>query len=151
MIDGGGYKNSRGNMLLGVAVAILSIVGLGTNVYKHNTGENVEWFSIVSELAMFAAALYFIISYFRNRKEEKKEEKEIILTKKIALIEKNEEGGYVIHSSDTESTIIGEGETIAEAKADFEKALREAIDAYKEDGEDVPAELQNMEFEYKEK
>ena len=49
MIDGGGYKNSRGNMLLGVAVAILSIVGLGTNVYKHNTGENVEWFSIVSE------------------------------------------------------------------------------------------------------
>ena len=71
MIDGGGYKNSRGNMLLGVAVSILSIVGLGTNVYKYNTGENVEWFSIVSELAMFAAALYFIISYFRNRKEEK--------------------------------------------------------------------------------
>ena len=137
-------------MLLGVAVAILSIVGLGTNVYKHNTGENVEWFSIVSELAMFAAALYFIISYFRNRKD-KQEEKEIILTKKIALIEKNEEGGYVIHSSDTESTIIGEGETIAEAKADFEKALREEIDAYKEDGEDVPAELQNVEFEYKEK
>ena len=137
-------------MLLGVAVAILSIVGLGTNVYKHNTGENVEWFSIVSELAMFAAAMYFIISYFRNRKD-KKEEKEIILTKKIALIEKNEEGGYVIHSSDTESTIIGEGETIAEAKADFEKALREAIDAYKEDGEDMPAELQNVEFEYKEK
>ncbi|MBR5863783.1 MAG: type II toxin-antitoxin system HicB family antitoxin [Alistipes sp.] len=150
MIDGGGYKNSRGNMLLGVAVAILSIVGLGTNVYKHNTGENVEWFSIVSELAMFAAALYFVISYFRNRKD-KKDEKEIILTKKIALIEKDEEGGYVIHSSDTESTIIGEGETIAEAKADFEKALREAIDAYKEDGEDVPAELQNVEFEYKEK
>ena len=75
MIDGGGYKNSRGNMLLGVAVSILSIVGLGTNVYKYNTGENVEWFSIVSELAMFAAAMYFIISYFRNRKEEKKDEK----------------------------------------------------------------------------
>lgn len=75
MIDGGGYKNSRGNMLLGVAVAILSIVGLGTNVYKYNTGENVEWFSIVSELAMFAAAIYFVISYFRNRKEEKKDEK----------------------------------------------------------------------------
>ena len=75
MIDGGGYKNSRGNMLLGVAVAILSIVGLCTNVYKYNTGENVEWFSIVSELAMFAAAMYFIISYFRNRKEEKKDEK----------------------------------------------------------------------------
>ena len=55
-------------MLLGVAIAILSIVGLGTNVYKHNTGENVEWFSIVSELAMFAAAMYFVISYFRNRK-----------------------------------------------------------------------------------
>ena len=71
MIDGGEFRNSRGNMLLGVAVAILSIVGLGTNVYKHNTGENVEWFSIVSELAMFAAAMYFIISYFRNRKEEK--------------------------------------------------------------------------------
>ena len=41
----GGTQRTRGNMLLGVAVAILSIVGLGTNVYKHNTGENVEWFS----------------------------------------------------------------------------------------------------------
>ena len=69
----GGTQRTRGNMLLGVAVAILSIVGLGTNVYKHNTGENVEWFSIVSELAMFAAALYFIISYFRNRKDKKEE------------------------------------------------------------------------------
>ena len=88
MIDGGGYKNSRGNMLLGVAVAILSIVGLGTNFtfrtrefeqmeleFFCKPGEDLEWFSIVSELAMFAAAMYFVFSYFRNRKEEKKDEK----------------------------------------------------------------------------
>ena len=75
MIDGGGYKNSRGNMLLGVAVAILSIVGLGTNVYKYNTGVEVEWFSVVSELAVLAAAIYFIVAYFRRRNEEKKDEK----------------------------------------------------------------------------
>ena len=61
-------------MLLGIAAAVLSIIGLGANVYKHNTGVEVEWFSVVSELAVLAAAMYFVISYFRNRKEEKKDE-----------------------------------------------------------------------------
>ncbi len=62
-------------MLLGIAAAVLSIIGLGANVYKHNTGVEVEWFSVVSELAVLVTAIYYIISYFRNRKEEKKDEK----------------------------------------------------------------------------
>ena len=146
----GGAKRTRGNLALWIAVTVISMIGLGANVYKANTGEPIDWTSTIAEAVCLVVAALFVVDYFKKRKEQK-EEKEIILTKKIALIEKDEEGGYVIHSSDTESTIIGEGETIAEAKADFEKALREAIDAYKEDGEDVPAELQNVEFEYKEK
>lgn len=59
---------------MGIAAAVLSIIGLGANVYKHNTGVEVEWFSIVSELAVLVTAIYYIIAYFRNRKEEKKEE-----------------------------------------------------------------------------
>lgn len=74
MLGQGDSRSSRSNMLLGIAAAVLSIIGLGANVYKHNTGVEVEWFSVVSELAVLAAAMYFVISYFRNRKEEKKEE-----------------------------------------------------------------------------
>lgn len=59
---------------MGIAAAVLSIIGLGANVYKHNTGVEVEWFSIVSELAVLVTAIYYIIAYFRNRKEEKNEE-----------------------------------------------------------------------------
>lgn len=75
MLGQGDSRSSRSNMLLGIAAAVLSIIGLGANVYKHNTGVEVEWFSVVSELAVLAAAMYFVISYFRNRKEEKKDEK----------------------------------------------------------------------------
>lgn len=69
--------------------------------------------------------------------------------KTTALIEKTSDGRYSIFTADLVSTIVGEGATVAEAKADFENALREVIQAYAEDGEELPAELQNVEFEYK--
>ncbi|MBQ5923216.1 MAG: type II toxin-antitoxin system HicB family antitoxin [Alistipes sp.] len=69
--------------------------------------------------------------------------------KKTALIEKGKDGRYTIYSADIASTIIGDGDTVAEAKSDFENTLREVIEAYAEDGEDLPEELQGVEFEYK--
>lgn len=66
-----------------------------------------------------------------------------------ALIEKGKDGRYTIYSADIVSTIIGDGDTVAEAKADFENTLREVIEAYAEDGEELPEELQGIEFEYK--
>lgn len=69
--------------------------------------------------------------------------------KTTALIEKTSDGRYSIFTADLVSTIVGEGATVAEAKADFENALHEVIQAYAEDGEELPAELQNVEFEYK--
>ena len=69
--------------------------------------------------------------------------------KTTALIEKTSDGRYSIFTADLVSTIVGEGATVAEAKADFENALQEVIQAYAEDGEELPAELQNVEFEYK--
>lgn len=69
--------------------------------------------------------------------------------KKTALIEKTSDGRYSIFTADLVSTIVGEGATVAEAKADFDNALREVIQAYAEDGEELPSELQDVEFEYK--
>lgn len=70
--------------------------------------------------------------------------------KKTALIEKGEDGEYVIFSSDIASTFVGVGTTIFEAKTQFENAVREVITAYAENGEELPEELQGVEFEYKE-
>ena len=69
--------------------------------------------------------------------------------KTIALIEKGKDGSFGVYTPDINSTIIGSGATVAEAKADFENSLQEIIAAYKDAGESLPAELQNIEFEYK--
>ena len=69
--------------------------------------------------------------------------------KKTALIEKTPDGGYVVYSSDINSTIIGWGATVIEAKADFENALQEVVRVYAEIGEDLPEELKGIELEYK--
>jgi len=69
--------------------------------------------------------------------------------KTLALIEKGNDGIYSIFTPEIESTIIGEGATVAEAKADFENSVREMLNSYIESGEELPKELQNIEFEYK--
>jgi predicted RNase H-like HicB family nuclease len=69
--------------------------------------------------------------------------------KTIALIEKGADGKFGIFTPDIESTIIGGGDTVAEAKADFENSVKEIIDAHSQNGEPLPLELQNIEFEYK--
>lgn len=71
------------------------------------------------------------------------------MKKRTALIEMGADGTFGIHTPDIESTIIGEGSTVAEAKADFENSLREVIDTFAETGTQDPDDLQNTTFIYK--
>lgn len=69
--------------------------------------------------------------------------------KTVALIEKGQDGTFGIYTPDINTTIIGNGETVAEAKEDFQNSLNEIFESYKEDGEELPDELKDIEFEYK--
>lgn len=69
--------------------------------------------------------------------------------KTIALIERGKDGSFGIFTPDLASTIIGSGDTVEEAKADFENSVVEVIESYTENNEPVPEELQDIEFVYK--
>lgn len=68
--------------------------------------------------------------------------------KTIALIEKDE-NGFGIFTPDLESTIIGEGKSVEDAKADFMNSYKEVLESYLENGEAIPEELQDLEFHFK--
>lgn len=69
--------------------------------------------------------------------------------KTIALIEKGADGTFSIYTPDLESTIVGEGPTVSAAKQDFELSLNEVKLACRENHLPLPAELQDIEFEYR--
>ena len=69
--------------------------------------------------------------------------------KTTALIEKGKDGTFGIFTPDINHTIIGEGNTVAEAKADFENSVKEMILSYTETNREIPDELKDIEFEYK--
>lgn len=69
--------------------------------------------------------------------------------KTTALIEKGKDGTFGIFTPEIKSTIIGEGNTVAEAKADFLNSANELLNYHKETGSQVPEELINIEFEFK--
>ena len=69
--------------------------------------------------------------------------------KTVALIEKGSDGSFGVFTPDLESTIIGNGSSVSEAKADFENTFKEILETYSEANEPLPTELQNIEFEYK--
>ena len=69
--------------------------------------------------------------------------------KTTALIEKGKDRTFGIFTPDLQHTIIGEGNTVAEAKTDFENSFNEMVASYTETNKKIPAELQNIEFEYK--
>jgi predicted RNase H-like HicB family nuclease len=69
--------------------------------------------------------------------------------KTIALIEKGKDGTFGIFTPDLKHTIIGEGKTVADSKADFENSVKEVFASYNETGKQIPDELQGVEFEYK--
>lgn len=68
--------------------------------------------------------------------------------KTIALIEKDD-NGFGIFTPDLASTIIGEGKSVKEAKADFINSYKEVLESYIENGEAVPDELIDLEFSFK--
>lgn len=68
--------------------------------------------------------------------------------KTIALIEKDD-NGFGIFTPDLASTIIGEGKSVEEAKADFINSYKEVLESYIENGEAVPEELIDLEFSFK--
>ena len=65
----------------------------------------------------------------------------------LVLIEKDS-NGFGAFTANTKSTIIGEGKTVEEAKADFLNSYQEVLDVYAEMGKPIPAELQNVSFDY---
>lgn len=65
----------------------------------------------------------------------------------IALIERGTDGTYCIYTPNLKSTIIGEGASVLEAKADFENSVKEVIDSFGEDED--KGEFNNLSFEYK--
>ncbi|MDR3366426.1 MAG: type II toxin-antitoxin system HicB family antitoxin [Prevotellaceae bacterium] len=69
--------------------------------------------------------------------------------KTTALIEMSKDGNFSIFTPNIDSTIIGLGKTVSEAKADFENSVKEVIEAYQEHGDPLPKELVNFSFEYK--
>lgn len=68
---------------------------------------------------------------------------------RTALIEMGKNGRFTIFTPDIESTIIGEGDSVQEAKEDFFDSVKEIIGSYTDNNEKVPEELQNIEFVFK--
>lgn len=71
---GNDKRHTKMNLSLWIAVSLMSIIGLGANVYKANTGEEFEWASTIAEACVLLAAGCFIFAYFHKGKEDKKEE-----------------------------------------------------------------------------
>lgn len=68
--------------------------------------------------------------------------------KTIALIEKGKDGSFGIFTPDLKHTIVGEGKSVSKAKEDFYNSVREVLAAYEEMQRQLPAELQEIEFEF---
>ena len=69
--------------------------------------------------------------------------------KTVALIEMGKDGTFGIYTPSIESTIIGEGASVEEAKSDFENSVREVLAMYADNQEELPEELKDISFEYK--
>ena len=71
-----GRRDTRSNMVLWVSVALLSILGLGANVYKANTGYPIEWPSTIAEIACLIASVFFIFEYIGKKRKGREENEE---------------------------------------------------------------------------
>ena len=71
-----GRRDTRSNMVLWVSVVLLSIVGLGANVYKANTGSPIEWPSTIAEITCLLAAGLFIFENIRKKRKAREEKEE---------------------------------------------------------------------------
>ncbi len=58
-------------------------------------------------------------------------------------IEKQADGTFIAYNKDAKNvSVIGTGDTVSEAKADFFNSIEEIKDSYAERGDNVPLELQ---------
>ena len=71
-----GRRDTRSNMVLWVSVALLSVLGLGANVYKANTGSPIEWPSTIAEIACLLAAGLFIFENIRKKRKAREGKEE---------------------------------------------------------------------------
>ena len=70
--------------------------------------------------------------------------------KTTAIIETGRDGDFDIILSDLENHgIWGSGDTVQEAKNDLMNSYQEMLDSYREQGEPIPEELRDLEFDYK--
>ena len=58
--------------------------------------------------------------------------------KYFVTIEKQSDGTYIAYNKELESTVIGTGETVEEAKRDYMNTLKEIEEVCKEEGTPVP-------------
>jgi hypothetical protein len=63
-------------MVLWVSVALLSVLGLGANVYKANMGSPIEWPSTIAEIACLLAAGLFIFENIRKKRKAREGKEE---------------------------------------------------------------------------
>ena len=69
-------RNTRTNMALWVSVAVLSVLGLCANVYKANTGSELDWASTIAEaVCLLVAGLFIFDNRLKKRKEQEEENK----------------------------------------------------------------------------
>lgn len=71
------------------------------------------------------------------------------MKKCTALVERFKNGLFGVSAIDTIATILGEGKTVADAKADFENNVSDIIKCSKEDGVFEPDNLEHVSFVYK--
>lgn len=69
--------------------------------------------------------------------------------RRATVIIEKDENGFSAFIDGIDSTIIGEGVSVAEAKADLDNSYKEVLASYLENGEAVPEELQDLSFDYK--
>lgn len=67
---------------------------------------------------------------------------------KITVVIEKDKNGFGAFTASTQSTIIGDGQTVEEVKADFMNSYREILETYTERGEEIPEELRDPVFEY---
>lgn len=71
------------------------------------------------------------------------------MRKETVIIEKGKDGSYSAYPSGLKTSIIGEGDTVKEAKEDFLNSYEEILEYYREEGKSIPEELLDVEFEYR--
>ena len=69
--------------------------------------------------------------------------------KKVIVVIEKDESGFSAFIDGITSTVIGEGTSVAEAKADLDNSYEEIKRSYTEAGEEIPEELKDLVFDYK--